>query len=60
MIKYHNCKLGTIPARVQLRYAYKIRKGLRIVYREDVHGSKWSNGIITKVNSDGYFFIDKM
>lgn len=58
--KVHPCKVGTVPGLVILRYNYKIEPNKRIVFRNADYGTKWQTGIITEVNDDGYFFIEKM
>ena len=59
--KLWSCKEGTIPELIVLRYNYKIREGLRIIYRHENEGqNNWRTGIIWRVNPDGYFFIDRM
>jgi len=61
MAKLHNCKEGTIPEMVVLRYNYKIEVGKKIIYRHPDHAQNdWREGIIWRVNPDGYFFIERM
>ena len=49
-MKIYRCKLGTIPALIQLFRKYRIREGLIIRYREDGHYGKWKKGRVWKVN----------
>jgi hypothetical protein len=50
----YRAKLGTMPAFLQFRHAYKFRPGLRVIYREFHHGGgryghgNWSPGEITR------------
>ena len=55
-MKLFHGKLGTVPANMQFRYAYKFRPGLRVVYRvlaytpfgiEDY--GPWQTGIVEKI-----------
>jgi len=58
-MKLHNCKVGTIPSRIQLKHNYKIREGIFIVYRfENEHN--WKVGQITEVHDSGYFFVRRI
>ena len=53
------CKLGTMPALIQLRFGYRIREGLLIQFRHGGEGyEKWHVGRVWKVNPDGYFFVE--
>jgi hypothetical protein len=54
MVKYHRCKLGTIPSYVQLFRAYKIRVGLKVKFRKKGEYN-WREAWIYAVHDDGYF-----
>lgn len=56
--KIHRCKVGTIPGLVVLKAGTKPSVDKKIEFRNPAHGSKWQFGRVTKVNDDGYFFID--
>lgn len=53
-MKVFPCKLGTQPARVQFRYAYKLRPGLRVTYRKmytrDIPWGSWETAIVDSIN----------
>lgn len=58
--KFHNCKVGTIPARIMIRGRHRIEVGARIQFRLEKDApnvGQWTHGIIDKVNPDGYFFV---
>lgn len=60
MNKGRPAKVGTIPMQV-VTYGYnKIEVGKKIKYRLARTGSKWEQGIVTRINSDGYIFLDKL
>jgi len=50
--------LGSIPARVQLFRAYRIRLGLRIKFRKEGEHN-WQFGWIYEVHENGYFKMVK-
>lgn len=61
-----HCKLGTQPATIQLRYKYKLRKGLRIIYRCVTYipylgegFGNWQTGMVDDIN-DLMIFISRM
>lgn len=56
MVKYHSCKVGSIPAEIQLFRAYRIRLGLRIKFRKE-REHDWRIGWIYEVHKSGYFKV---
>lgn len=52
------CKIGTVPGLVYLYRHYRLRPGLFIKFR-DWTSPMWQGGIVWRVNSDGFFFINK-
>lgn len=54
MVEYHSCKLGTVPAEVQLFRAYRVRPGIRLKFRKK-GDHKWRFGWVYDVLEDGYF-----
>lgn len=57
--KLHSCKVGTQPWLVVLRGRSRPAVGRRLWFRRwDGSPGTWTSGIVTKINSDGYFFVD--
>jgi hypothetical protein len=55
--KTYSVKVGTIPAAIVLRRAYKLRVGLKIEFRDWKRPRAWQRGKIERINPDGYMFI---
>ena len=60
--KLHSCKIGTQPGLVAIKRGYKVTLNTRIEFcsHRDLPNRRWSSGIVTKINPDGYFFIELM
>ena len=55
-------KIGTYPgtvAKVRLVSGDFEAVGSRVEFKEDMHGSKWEPGIITKIGEERRLFIDR-
>lgn len=51
-----SCMIGTMPAMVVVhKNSRPLVVGKRITFRDDMHGSKWEQAIVTEVFDDGYF-----
>jgi len=53
-----SCKLGTMPAFVQVHGRDKIEPGRWIRVKEAV-GGRWSSVLVNRVEPDGYFQADR-
>lgn len=58
MSKIRSCKIGTVPKTVIFKHKYKLEVGKKIQIRHNEDGAKYFQVVITKINSDGYFFAD--
>lgn len=57
--KFHSCKVGTQPWLIVLKPGSRAVVGRRIWFRRhDGKQGRWTSGTVTKVNGDGYFFVD--
>lgn len=52
------CKIGTVPAIVQLDGRSRLAVGKCVRVREAV-GAKWTRVYVTDVQPDGYFMADR-
>lgn len=60
--KRYPCKEGTMPALVHLKPGaeWPLTVGAKVQYRHhDAGANAWQSGIVTRVNTDGYFFFDR-
>ena len=55
-----SCKIGTIPALVFVWRNVKPEVGKTIKFRDAIAGSKWEEGLVDRVNPDGYFFASRI
>jgi hypothetical protein len=55
--KVHSAKIGTIPALIILRRAYKLKVGLMVEFRDWKKPHTWRRGKIDQINPDGHLFI---
>jgi hypothetical protein len=57
-VKAWPCKVGTVPWVVVVWGNSRPKVGRHITFRDWKHGSGWQEGIVTRVNPDGYFFVE--
>jgi len=55
-----SCKIGTIPALVNVHGKDKVKVGEAIRVRDAIPGSEWFRVKVDKINPGGYFFAAKM
>lgn len=53
-------KVGTQPWVIVMKGATKLAEGKRVTFRKSDSPHAWRTGIVTKVNEDGYPFIELM
>lgn len=57
--KLQRGKMGTTPWYGYVDGRCVIEAGRKIRVRDDMHGSKWSWVLVTRINSDGYIFMER-